>query len=378
MRRPVSASPTLTPRRSKLSPSVPAWLQKKDILERDLQYSRDARATMLKKVVAANLRTLAVRTKLQQETTKVISAEKERQKQEDRIHDLEAQVEEAHAALPQKDATIQRLRNQLEESTSTATQRGADLQAVSTQLAAEKADLEDRLATEARALAAAQRDKARLDELLAAARQKIDELTESVMHNSVERELAVAKVSELSDELSSERRQHADAMAKVETEREAVRRRMSEAVFLRPVDTKANVSRRAPETSPSVGILKIHLIGGVKLKAADLNGTSDPYIIFQCGKVEIKSDHVEKSLSPFWNQIMSLPVYNRDDILRMTLMDYNERLSHTQLGIGGCDIRDLLPSTSTPKELEFFDKITSVSVGTIFFTLTYVPLVLDM
>eukprot|EP00004_Rigifila_ramosa_P015987 TRINITY_DN375_c0_g1_i12.p1 TRINITY_DN375_c0_g1~~TRINITY_DN375_c0_g1_i12.p1 ORF type:complete len:462 (-),score=102.01 TRINITY_DN375_c0_g1_i12:2255-3640(-) len=126
-----------------------------------------------------------------------------------------------------------------------------------------------------------------------------------------------------------------------------------------------------PETprGPSVGFLKIHLIGAINVKAADMGGTSDPFVNFQCGKAEINSNYVEKSLSPFWNQLVSLPVYKRDDALMMKLMDHNERLSHTQLGIGACQIRDLLPSTPTPKEVEFVGD-RGTPAGMVFFTLT--------
>ena len=50
------------------------------------------------------------------------------------------------------------------------------------------------------------------------------------------------------------------------------------------------------------GVLKILLKKGVGLKAADLNGKSDPYVIVCCGKQERKSKIIKKTLDPVWNQ----------------------------------------------------------------------------
>ena len=43
------------------------------------------------------------------------------------------------------------------------------------------------------------------------------------------------------------------------------------------------------------GTLKIILKEGIDLKAADVNGKSDPYVIVKCGGQEIKSSVVQRS-----------------------------------------------------------------------------------
>jgi Ca2+-dependent lipid-binding protein len=41
---------------------------------------------------------------------------------------------------------------------------------------------------------------------------------------------------------------------------------------------------------PSSGAkLEVHLIAGRHLKAADVNGKSDPYVVLKCGDAEAKS-----------------------------------------------------------------------------------------
>ena len=46
------------------------------------------------------------------------------------------------------------------------------------------------------------------------------------------------------------------------------------------------------------GELKIFLKKGVGLKAADMNGKSDPYVIVHSGRQEKKSKIIKKTLDP--------------------------------------------------------------------------------
>ena len=54
------------------------------------------------------------------------------------------------------------------------------------------------------------------------------------------------------------------------------------------------------------GTLKIILKEGIDLKAADVNGKSDPYVIVKCGGQEIKSSVVQRSLNPKWNETLTI------------------------------------------------------------------------
>ena len=52
------------------------------------------------------------------------------------------------------------------------------------------------------------------------------------------------------------------------------------------------------------GTLKVLLKRGVGLKAADLNGKSDPYVVVKCGGLEVKSRVCPKTLDPVWNETL--------------------------------------------------------------------------
>ena len=67
-------------------------------------------------------------------------------------------------------------------------------------------------------------------------------------------------------------------------------------------------TRETPAISVSgleaTGTLKVLLKEGVGLKAADMNGKSDPYVIAKCGGQEKKSKVIQRSLNPKWNQTL--------------------------------------------------------------------------
>jgi stromal membrane-associated protein len=68
-------------------------------------------------------------------------------------------------------------------------------------------------------------------------------------------------------------------------------------------------------------LLVIKLYGAKGLPAADLNGTSDPYVLFQCGRQAIKSKVVQKSLSPFWDETIRICIPSKSDQLVLSVWD---------------------------------------------------------
>lgn len=50
------------------------------------------------------------------------------------------------------------------------------------------------------------------------------------------------------------------------------------------------------------GTLRVVLLGGSGLLAADSNGLSDPYVILQAGRCKAKSRTIRKTLDPVWNE----------------------------------------------------------------------------
>jgi len=79
------------------------------------------------------------------------------------------------------------------------------------------------------------------------------------------------------------------------------------------------------------GILVINLIGGKNLPAADLNGTSDPYCVFKCGQQVIKSTVVEKSLSPYWGEKITLCIPSLKEPISLNVWD-KDRVTDDFLG----------------------------------------------
>ena len=86
----------------------------------------------------------------------------------------------------------------------------------------------------------------------------------------------------------------------------------------------------------SRGVLKIHLKKGVGLKAADLNGKSDPYVILTCGKEVKKSKIIYKTLDPVWNEMIEISTLSFDEVLRnglhMKVMDKDTLTKDDPLG----------------------------------------------
>ncbi len=58
-----------------------------------------------------------------------------------------------------------------------------------------------------------------------------------------------------------------------------------------------------------LGSLNIVVIAAQGLRAADVGGKSDPYVLIKLGQEEFRSRTVRKSINPAWNQRIKLYVY---------------------------------------------------------------------
>eukprot|EP01101_Sappina_pedata_P010798 TRINITY_DN68_c0_g1_i1.p1 TRINITY_DN68_c0_g1~~TRINITY_DN68_c0_g1_i1.p1 ORF type:complete len:205 (-),score=108.63 TRINITY_DN68_c0_g1_i1:252-800(-) len=93
--------------------------------------------------------------------------------------------------------------------------------------------------------------------------------------------------------------------------------------------------------------LHIGLVKGTDLTAADSGSTSDPYVTFDCGDIEVKSNIIKKTLNPVWNQEFEVGVIRgKHDIIKLKVFD-KDLLSDDSLGDGVFNINDFGP---TPKE----------------------------
>ena len=69
-------------------------------------------------------------------------------------------------------------------------------------------------------------------------------------------------------------------------------------------------------------VLFIVLREAVDLKSMDLNGKSDPYMIFCCGDNKATSTHKNKTLSPIWDERLALQLQNAaTDVVRVEYWD---------------------------------------------------------
>jgi hypothetical protein len=58
-----------------------------------------------------------------------------------------------------------------------------------------------------------------------------------------------------------------------------------------------------------VGKLWIHAIEGRDLIDKDINGLSDPYLVFKIGRHSIRTSTIDKNLNPVWNEQFTVYVF---------------------------------------------------------------------
>ena len=63
----------------------------------------------------------------------------------------------------------------------------------------------------------------------------------------------------------------------------------------------------APVDPEAPGLLRVHMQHAVGLRAADLNGKSDPYAIITSGGVSRRTAVCPATLAPIWNELIELP-----------------------------------------------------------------------
>ncbi|KAH7404885.1 hypothetical protein KP509_15G048600 [Ceratopteris richardii] len=77
-------------------------------------------------------------------------------------------------------------------------------------------------------------------------------------------------------------------------------------------------------------VLEVVLLEARDLVAADVRGTSDPFVVLQCGDEKRISKVVNMTLHPQWNQTFELN--DTGEPLRLTVMDHNVLLPNVKIG----------------------------------------------
>jgi len=73
--------------------------------------------------------------------------------------------------------------------------------------------------------------------------------------------------------------------------------------------------------------VRVSIISAKGLRRADLTGSSDPYCVCQvAGKPHImfKTQYINKTLAPVWNETQELPGYRRHDDIKFDIWDHDD------------------------------------------------------
>ncbi|KAK9271487.1 hypothetical protein L1049_001846 [Liquidambar formosana] len=110
---------------------------------------------------------------------------------------------------------------------------------------------------------------------------------------------------------------------------------------------ESEVSRGATAGSGNAWI-ELVLIEAKDLIAADIRGTSDPYVRVHYGKLKTKTKvRLKSSLNPYWNQTIDLP--DDGSPLELHVKDHNAVLPTSSIGDCVVDYQGLIPNQTSDK-----------------------------
>lgn len=108
-----------------------------------------------------------------------------------------------------------------------------------------------------------------------------------------------------------------------------------------------NEGSKGSSLAPTNGWIELVLLEARDLVAADLRGTSDPYVRVQYGKLKKRTKVMYKTLSPQWNQILEFP--DNGSPLLLHVKDHNALLPTSSIGDCVVEYQGLPPN-------QMFDK----------------------
>ncbi|CCO26784.1 Tricalbin-3 [Rhizoctonia solani AG-1 IB] len=99
------------------------------------------------------------------------------------------------------------------------------------------------------------------------------------------------------------------------------------------------------ESINNMGILRVELIDGREIHAADRSGKSDPFVIFSLnGSKVFKSQTKKKTLAPEWKESFEVSVPSRVGAdFSLEVFDWNQVEAAKSLGLGNIELADLVP-----------------------------------
>ncbi|MDP2435804.1 MAG: C2 domain-containing protein, partial [archaeon] len=109
---------------------------------------------------------------------------------------------------------------------------------------------------------------------------------------------------------------------------------------------KLSKKQRAALISQQPNRLTVTAVRGIGLIAKDTSGTSDPYITFEIFHQIQKTQRIDKTLDPVWNQTLTFMVPNltEDISLNTTVWDWDAVGSHDFMGTVNIPLKSFLDS----------------------------------
>ena len=110
------------------------------------------------------------------------------------------------------------------------------------------------------------------------------------------------------------------------------------------------------------------------LAAADLNGTSDPYVVVQCGGIKRKTRVIMKQLAPVWNETLHFRGQLEDFLasgVHFEILDHDEVGSDDSLGEIKHKLEPELRLQTTVEVREYVERLNPE--GHIVFKVAWLP-----
>ncbi|KAI0639057.1 tricalbin [Trametes polyzona] len=107
------------------------------------------------------------------------------------------------------------------------------------------------------------------------------------------------------------------------------------------------------ESVNNQGVLRVDLLDGHSIHAADRGGKSDPFVVFTLnGQKVYKSQTKKKTLTPEWNENFAVQVPSRAGAdFQLEVFDWNQIEQAKSLGSAKIDLESLEPFTATERTL---------------------------
>lgn len=126
-----------------------------------------------------------------------------------------------------------------------------------------------------------------------------------------------------------------------------------------------------PEVTEGNGQLVVEVVKASNLPPKDLNGFSDPYCVLKVGKTEYKTNIIERTLHPIWNEEFYYDLQNLNYPLVIELYDYDRISSHDKMGCVKIDLKTLFDEKFHTKSYQIEAMKKEKVSGELFLRLQY-------